>query len=290
MKPEFEESQFAVFFQHDLTHRNHKGIQLAPIGQVLEAKLGFDLGGWLPTNHPMWGILHFPPLPGLSRSAWNPALSPTAAVTSKALNVFFQFKRSHYLHRSNATYFNNLGGPYWRFHVDRTDNTGSLPQHELLEQLEIRTTDSGLVRYVAPMCHTYTELETLSDTRSLLEKCVYVAPERFIPDHTTCAFTSATNMIVNPDPEQTNADTWAAVRDALADLSTDAINVDQLIERTTEVAYSLGARRARQMRYPWRLTQRLPYETRTLLESYLPAAEFLFRSRVEWLVALAPEQ
>ncbi len=156
----------------------------------------------------MWGILHFPPLPGLSRPAWNPNLSASAAVTSKALNVFFQFKRSDYLHRSYATYFDDLGGPYWRFQVDRTDNVGSLPQHELLEQLETRTTDSGLVRYVAPMCHTYAELETLCDTRSLLEECVYVAPTRFMPDHTTCVYMSATNMIVNPDPEPTTADTW----------------------------------------------------------------------------------
>lgn len=44
MKPGFEESQFAVFFQDDLTNRNHGGVKLAPIGQVLEAKAGFDLG------------------------------------------------------------------------------------------------------------------------------------------------------------------------------------------------------------------------------------------------------
>jgi hypothetical protein len=290
MRPGFEESQFAVFFQDDLTHRNHEGIQLAPIGQVLEAKLGFDLGGWLPPHHPMWGILHFPPLPGLSRPVWNPTLSPADAVTSKALNVFFQFKRSHYLHRTYAMYFDDLGGPYWRFQVDRTDNVGSLPQHELLEQLETRTTDSGLVRYVAPMCHTYTELEALCDTRSLLEECVYVAPARFTPDHTTCAFTSATNMIVNPDPEPTKADAWTDIRGALTELAANASDIDELIGRTTEIAYSLGARQPRQMRYPWRLPQRLPYEARTLLESYLPAAELLFRARLEWLVALVPGQ
>jgi len=289
MRPGFEESQFAVFFQDDLTHRDHEGIQLAPIGQVLEAKVGFDLGGWLPPHHPMWGILHSSPLPGLSRQGWNPTLSPTAAVTSKALNVFFQFKRSHHLHRSHATYFDDLGGPYWRFHVDRTDNAGSLPQHELLEQLAARTTDSGVVRYVAPMCHTYTELEMLCDTRSLLEQCVYVAPDRFTPDHTTCAFTSATNMIVNPDPEPTEADNWSDIRGTLAELAFNATGIDDLIGRTTEVAYSLGARRPEQMRYPWRIPQRLPSEVRSVFQTYLPAAEFLFRARLEWLVALLPD-
>ena len=288
MRPEFEESQFAVFFQDDLTHRNHAGVELAPIGQVLEAKAGFDLGGWLPHAHPMWSLLHSAPLPGLSRPAWNPNLTPTAAVTSKALNVFFQFKRSDYLHRPYATYFGDLGGPYWRFHVDRTDNVGSLPQHELLEELETRTADLGLVRYVAPICHTYTELEALCDARGLLEECVYVAPTRFAPAHTTCAYTNATNMIVNPDPEATKADTWSDIRDALGELAIAATDIDDLVGRTAEVAFSLGARRPDQMRYPWRVPRGLPYETRTLIQTYLPAAELLFRARLEWLVALVP--
>lgn len=290
MSPGFEESQFAVFFQDDLTHRNHQGIELAPIGQVLEAKIGFDLGGWLPRSHPMWGILPSPPLPGLSRSVWNPSLDPGAAVTSKALNVFFQFKRSHYLYRQNATYFHDLGGPYWRFHIDRTVNVGSLPQHELLEQLETRTGSDGLVRYVAPMCHTYADLETLCDKRRLLDECVYVAPARFAPAHTTCAYTSATNMIVNPDPEPTKADTWSDTRGTLAELASNATGIDELVERTTEVAYSLGARRPEQMPYPWRVPRNLPYEVRAVLQAYLPAAELLFRARLEWLVAVVPDR
>jgi hypothetical protein len=289
VKPEFEESQFAVFFQDDLTHRHDDGVVLAPIGQVLEARAGFDLGGWLPGTHPMWGILDSVPLPGLSRRAWNPNLSPTAAVTSKALNVFLQFKRSDYLHRPYATYFNQLGGAYWRFNVDRTDNVGSLPQHELLEELEGRTSGFGLVRYVAPICHTYARLEQLCDSRGLLEECVYVPPTHFTPAHTTCAYTSSTNMIVNPDPEVTNADRWSDVRDALTELMIDATSVDELIARTAEVAYSLGARLPEQLRYPWRIPQRLPPETRTLLQSVVPAAELLFRARLDWVVALAPD-
>jgi hypothetical protein len=209
-------------------------------------------------------------------------------VTSKALNVFFQFKRSHYLFRSNATYFNSLGGPYWRFRVDRTDNFGNLPQHELLEQLELQTAGSGLVRYVAPICHTYDKLESLCDSRGLLEECVYVAPTRFRPDHTTCAFTSPKNMIVNPDPEPTRADAWTDIRETLAALSLGATDVVELIGRTNELAYSLGARRPDQMRYPWRLQQRLPPEARAILQAYLPAAELFFRARLDWLVALVP--
>lgn len=290
MRPEFEESQFAVFFQDDLTHRNHRGVELAPVGQVLEAKVGFDLAGWLPPRHPMWSILRLLPLPGLSRQAWNPNLPPSTAVTSKVLNVFFQFKRSDYLYRPNATYFHALGGPYWRFEIDRTVNVGSLPQHELLEQLEARTVSDGLVRYVAPMCHTYTDLETLCDTRSLLEECVYVPPSRFAPAHTTCAFTNATSMIVNPDPEPAKAEAWTDVRGTLAELASNASDIDGLLERTTEVAYSLGARRPEQMPYPWRLPRDLPYEVRTQLQSYLPVAELLYRARLEWLVALIPDR
>ncbi|MBK4347681.1 hypothetical protein [Lacisediminihabitans changchengi] len=139
------------------------------------------------------------------------------------------------------------------------------------------------------MCHTYAELETLCDTRTLLEECVYVAPTRFTPAHTTCAYMSATNMIVNPNPEPTKADTWADIRGTLAELATDATDIDELIGRTTEIAYSLGARQPEQMRYPWRIPQRLPYEVRELLQTYLPAAELLFRVRLEWLVALVPD-
>ena len=43
-------------------------------------------------------------------------------------------------------YFDRLGVPYWRFQVDRTENPGNLPQHELLEQLEDRIAGSGVVR------------------------------------------------------------------------------------------------------------------------------------------------
>jgi hypothetical protein len=288
MRLGFEESQFAVFFQNDLTHRNHNGVELAPIGQVLEAQLGFDLGGWLPPAHPIWGSLNSPALPGLSTPIWNPSLSATAAVSSKALNVFFQFKRSHHLSRRNAKYFNALGGPYLRFQVDRTENVGNLPQHELLEQLELRTKGFGLVRYVAPICHTYDKLESLCDSRGLLEECVYVAPTRFQPNHTTCAYTSPTNMIVNPGPEETRADTWTDIRGALADLSPGAVDVEELIGRTTELAYSLGARSVNQMRYPWRLSRRLPSEARGTLQNYLPAAELFFRTGLDWLVALVP--
>lgn len=290
MKPQFEESQFAVFFQDDLSRRKHGPIQLAPIGQVLEAKVGFDLGGWVPRAHPMWSVLHSAPLPGLSRRAWNPSLDQTAAVTSKALNVFFQFKRPHHLYRPNATYFANLGGPYWRFYVDRTENPGSLPQHEMLEQLEMRTAGFGVVRYVSPICHTYAKLEALCDSSALLEECVYVAPTRFAPDHTTCAYTSATSMIVNPDPEPTSADTWSDVHGTLAEMATNATDIDELIGRTGEVARALGARQPDQLRYPWRLPRRLTPETRTLLQSYLPVAELLFRNRLEWLVAIAPDE
>lgn len=42
------------------------------------------------------------------------------------------------------------------------------------------------------------------------------------------------------------------------------------------------------MRYPWRVPRGLPYETRALVQTYLPAAELLFRARLEWLVALLP--
>lgn len=290
MKPQFEESQFAVFFVDDLTHRTlGRNVVLAPIGQVLEAKLGFDLGAWVPPGHPLWGPLGTVPLPGMSRPGWNPALSPRAAVTSKAINVFFQFKRSDYLLRPYARYFSDFGGPYWRFRVDRTLNVGSLPQHDLLEALEARTAGAALVRYVAPICHLYDELEAHCDSRTLLEQCVYVAPSRFAPAHTTCIFTSPANAMVNPDPESVKVDSWTQLQGRIADMVADAVDIEELLERTLELAYSLGARQPSELRYPWRLPQALPSEVRSVLELYLPAMDLMFRARLNWLVALVPE-
>lgn len=290
MKSQFEESQFAVFFQDDLTHRQHGAVTLAPIGQVLEARVGFDLGGWLPRHHPLWTTLGPMALPGLPLSGWNPDLDPAASVTSRALNVFFQFKRSDYLHRTNAKHYRSLGGPYWRFRVDRSVNPGGIPQHEMLELLEQRTSGQALVRYVAPLCHRYTELETLCHHRQLLEHCVYVAPTSFAPGHTTCAFTSPTSLLVNPDPERARADDWGDVLSALSESARQARDIDDLIFGAAELAQSLGARRYEDLGYPWRISQRGPYEDRRLLQSYATAAELFFRLRVRWLVALSSER
>lgn len=291
MKPNYEESQFATFFQDDLTHRVLDGVvRLAPIGQVLEAQLGFDMGYWVPPTHPLWRMFGVPPLPGLSGAGWNLNVNTTSIASSKAINVFLQYKRSDYLVGSRSEYLAEFGGPYWRFRVDRTDNPGSLPQHDLLEGLESRTDGSALVRYVAPITHRYDVIENQCDSRELLENCVFVRPAHFSPAHTTCAYTTPSNAIVNPDPEFVRLEDWPRIATTISDLMASSSDIPTLIAQASEALTTLGPRQIENQRYPWRLPRNLPGEAGSLLQSYILIAEWMFRANVTWLVALQPTQ
>lgn len=287
MKPNFEESQFADYFRDELRMKAdpQDGYRFAPMGQVLEAKLGWDSAAMLPAAHPTWADLGSTGLPGTVRSEWNPDLDLNAAVTEKALNVFFQFKRSDHLVRSNATYWNHFGRDYWQFFIDRSENPGSLPQHDLLTELEGRTAGRALVRYVAPLCHEFRDLERLSDGQQLTANCIYVSPAEFDPDHERCVFigTGPGECLVNPDPTDAAVDSWTSATETLQSLE-GAVG-DELIAETASTLIDLDESAARELRGRWATPESTAGDDRELVNQYLIASRWLYQSGVAWFAA-----
>jgi hypothetical protein len=287
MRPTLEENQFAFFFQHDLCNRQQtKRIEFAPVGQVLEARVGFDLGLLLPPEHSFWRIVGSAPLPGMESLNWNRNLASKNAISGKALNLFLQYKRSDYLFGNNAKYMNHFRGPYWQFKIDRTDNPPYPPQHNLLEELEAATKGSALVRYVAPMCHTFQQLEELHDNDSLLENSIYVSPQNFKPAHKVCAFSGPTNVIVNPDPQSAEVDSWTQLEDRIIAMRDAATDAETLIMQTAEIVSLLGGHRTPDSGL---LRGYRSSEPNALWQVYLSTAEWMFRFNLYWFVALVPE-
>lgn len=288
MKPEFEESQFGALFQDSVTRQSwlrRNRVMVVPIGQVLEARLGFDVAWWFPRRHRIWGTLGVPGLPGLPRSSWAPDISEPIPVTGRAINLFFQFKRSDYLYGANAMYRQHFREPYWRFRVDRTVNPASQPQHDLLEALESRVGSKALVRYVAPRFHEFSELEVLAAKRQVAEHCVYVPPSDFSPDHVAYHFT-ASDQLVNPEPDARDPADWNTFFQVVAARVSNAPLLDGLLAEAPGLFDGIDALNVRELGYPWVLPRDVPELARALITPLLPAARFLFEHRIAWYVGV----
>ena len=85
--------------------------------------------------------------------------------------VFFQYKRSEYLSRSNATNWENLGhSPYYRFSLMARRYSR---QHEILLGLEAKYPD---VYYAAPRFHTYSDLDRFYRSGSVYRNSFIIKP------------------------------------------------------------------------------------------------------------------
>lgn len=291
MKPGFEESQFGALFQDSVARSepDQDDVMIVPIGQVLEAQVGFDIAFWFPHSHRLWGTLGIPGLLGLPRSTWAPDLREPVPITGRAINLFFQFKRSDYLYGANAKYRHRFDQPYWRFRVDRSANPVSKPQHDLLEELESRVGADALVRYVAPRFHEFHELEALAAKREVAEHCVYVPPSDFAPQHISYHFT-ASDQVVNPEPESREPADWNVFNQIVESRLSDSALLNGLLANVPSLFDDMDILNRRELGYPWIVPQDVPGRVRDLITPLLPAARFLFEHRIDWFVGIERSQ
>lgn len=262
---------------------------VVPIGQVLEAQVGFDVGWWFPRRHRIWGTLGVPGLPGLPRSSWAPDLREPVPITGRAINLFFQFKRSDYLFGANATHRQRFAQPYWRFRVDRSVNPGSQPQHDLLEDLESRVGADALVRYVAPRFHEFHALEALAARREVAAHCVYVQPSDFAPSHTSYHFTES-DQVVNPEPAAREPADWSAFYETVESRLAGSELLNGLLANVPGLFDDMDVLNRSELGYPWIVPQDVPGPVRDLITPLLPAARFLFEHRIDWYVGFERSQ
>jgi hypothetical protein len=87
--------------------------------QVLEKILGFDAAAGPPSGHVVWKVLGLPRPAGVSLlpGLWAGGARPKAASLPRyPVSLFFQFKRSEYLHGGRAKQWRMWGkSPYYRF-------------------------------------------------------------------------------------------------------------------------------------------------------------------------------
>lgn len=152
-KSEFPEVQFFGYHNSSLLDylesRNIRAGNLVAPSQQDEADLGYDLRA----KSLKWGTL------------------------------YLQYKVPEIMTRRNASEWNFFNTPYYRFRVktDKTKN-GNI-QHNTLVELEESLQDPsfknqppGVVRYVSPTFHTYTDLQNSFIQKTILARSVYASP------------------------------------------------------------------------------------------------------------------
>ena len=139
MKSEFSEFSYGFAFTYELVNAL-PGISAAPLFPSLraEAKLGYDVK------------LDYPGLP-----------------------LFFQFKLSDRLVRSNALYWCIYGGPYYRFHITSLKTS---KQHNVLKDLMLEDDDYEIF-YTAPLFHTMDDFNRLYLANHVSNESIWIPLE-----------------------------------------------------------------------------------------------------------------
>ncbi|WP_165640639.1 hypothetical protein [Mycobacteroides abscessus] len=229
---EFEEKQFEDCHKEILCRT--PGVSMYPVGQVLENVLGVDARAMLPPNHPLWSVIGVTYGHG---QCIGPDIFP-----DRYANVFLQYKRSNYFPAPRSKYsFDFEQKPYYGFKVSPPSG-----QWRTLIDLSFRIDNSidrlGVVRYVAPRFHTHNELWNVRDDGTILERSIYVAPEKFESagrPHTSCFYSAdvAEPVIFNSEPERGRVEEFTEFvdsiptgtpRDLIVDLSRIANIIDDI--------------------------------------------------------------
>lgn len=200
MRPEFEEKQYEGYFNVELDRRSSF---FFPLGQAEEGILGFDAGAFSNSRSLFWGLGY----PFFFRNIYRGATVRELAEEMNSdiedflnecdkirVNLLFQYKRSDYLIESNAREWNSWNCPYYRYSI-------SARQQNLLMRLHQRFNNEVLILYAAPAFHTYAELLSNYQSRSIISNSNF--REAFeLDNHRRNTFTSSGNYSIafsNPE-------------------------------------------------------------------------------------------
>lgn len=159
-----------------------------PVGQVLEAVLGFD-AGFDPAKREIWRLLRLPRPRGITvaPSSWigSPAGLPRVPdLSCQRVSLFVNFKRPESYKRKGRKLF---GTPYFRFSVRNRPPAPN--QHAILTTLATNITEEfAVVRYAAAAFQLRSELESLRATRDILVHSCFVSPPSIRAPHTAWAY------------------------------------------------------------------------------------------------------
>lgn len=115
------------------------------------------------------------------------------ALDISGIPIFLQFKRSDYLSRANAKYYNTFSSQYYRFNLHALKHS---KQHNLLLALEKK---GQLVFYVAPKFHSQKSLYNHYFSSKIITNSIWVNPLSIgsLPDneeHSIC-FNKSTSLV-----------------------------------------------------------------------------------------------
>lgn len=156
---------------------------------------------------------------------------------------FAQFKRSDFLSRSNATWWTDHGGSYYRFPITRERHSR---QHELLLRLDLQSV-FHIVEYVAPRFHTNAQLSANFLGTSIVGRSLRVFPHvigQVVDDQQHyVTFTVGGAPVVRSDPfyvdQPYNAGDlteWQPPSDETAAVALNAATFDEISERLLATA------------------------------------------------------
>lgn len=290
----FEEKVFEEMFNSALHNYKDQSMKIAPIGQALEAYLGYDMGISIDRHNPLWRIFGAPALRGFDLKTWASARVSNPGVTTSALNLFFQYKRPERMHGHNATHFNYFRGEYRRFNISRLAGQKSPSQQDTLCQLEAASRGAAYVRYAAPCAISYDDLEADWENNRLLHETVFVTPSSFEPGHLACNYNSPSNVLLNSEPKIYEAGTWGDLSRELSAALDTRRPFKEVLESVSSVVEQLDLGSS----LPYRGSNGWDYfeglfgtskEIANLLQNTIHSAEALRNVGIDWQVAVREE-
>lgn len=156
---------------------------------------------------------------------------------------FAQFKRADFLSRSNASWWHDHGGSYYRFPITRRRHSR---QHALLLELEHQSV-FHIVEYVAPRFHTAAALSNNFTNQNIVDRSLRIFPRRIgtVDDDQQhyVTYTAAGNPVVRSEPFSIeppyNAGAlidWSPRTDGAEPVPLDAETFDGISEKLLAIA------------------------------------------------------
>jgi hypothetical protein len=148
------------------------------------------------------------------------------------VSLFIQFKVPKYNDSNRAKYRGRFGSPYFEVAITKH-------QQSRLAELQRRVQSRAIVRYASPAFWTRADFDRIAATRSVLAESAYLIPSRVL-SHKKWMYTGPTGQVIlNPDPEELNSETWQTLTELMTKLSQEdtlrnhVIELARLIRETT---------------------------------------------------------
>lgn len=203
-KPQFAERQYETAANIELARG--AASPFVPT-QPMETYLGIDAAADPQSLHAIWRILsvQIPRRVLLSPALW-PLLPPQFhdQIPGRYCSLFVQFKRPVFQDNARAQYSARIGGPYFQVGITRH-------QQKALLQLQKKVRAKAVVRYASPAFWSRADFDRHDQRRQILVNSAFICPSR-IKVHEKWMYAGASGAVVlNPDPEDAEGDTWEAV-------------------------------------------------------------------------------